>query len=236
LMELAMYREGRLHGTFKSFSPDGRLLVTKEYRGGEVAFDSKAKELLELLGAEDARVPVGLFGLYWGMTPGEARGALSVLEADGVRQEAGTLTARATVLSGRDARPARLRLRFNDQGELWEIRAEISPRTGEDAFALCDRLEAEMGAELGRPEMRKTGNGGDWRMTRRREWGRFSLTTGTEVPVRQDLPVVTAEATGAGTGSLRFTLGNPLFREYVNPANASVTPPEWHEDTFLAGR
>jgi hypothetical protein len=237
LMELAEYRDGRLHGPFKAFAPDGRLVVTKEYREGAVAFDSKARELIDLLGAREVPVPVGAFGLYWGMTRAECRGALSVVQATGLRQEAGALAARATLFADSLPRTARLRLRFNDQGELWEIRAEIAQRGGGDPFALCARLEGEIGAALGKPVLGKEGGPGGWRLTRSREWGRFSVTTAGEVPVRRDLPVVTAEGSGPGAaGTFRFTLANHLFREYVDPANASVTPPEWREDAVLAGR
>lgn len=235
LMELARYDEGRLHGTYRSFAPDGRVLVTREFRGGALAFDSKAKELIELLGARDVKVPVGAFGLYWGMTPAECRGALSVLQADGVRQDAETMAARAVVFADSLPRTARLRLRFNAQGELWQIHAEIAQQGDGDFFPLCERLEAEMGAELGKAVMRKAEGREGWLMTRKRDWGRFSVTQGAEIPVRQDLPVVTAEGHNPGPAQpFRFTLSNHLFREYVNPANASVTPPDWPEETFLA--
>lgn len=235
LMELAMYREGRLNGAYKSFAPDGKVLVTKEYQGGELAFDSKAKELIELLGAQDVKVPVGAFGLYWGMSAAEARGALSVLQAAGVKQSDDVLTARATLFRDKLPKAAKLKLRFNAQGELWQVRAEIAQRGEDDWFPLCERLEAEMGVEMGKPVMRKGAAG--LRMTRKRGWGRFSITQGTEIPIRQDLPVVTAEGDHPGGGApFRFTLSNHLFREYVNPANASVTPPDWPEETLLAGR
>ena len=68
-------------------------------------------------------------------------------------------------------------------------------------------------------------------------WKTWNVVQGAEVPIRQDLPVVTAEGESPGAGeAFRFTLSNPLFREYVNPMNASVTPPEWPEETYLAGR
>jgi antitoxin component YwqK of YwqJK toxin-antitoxin module len=239
LMDLSTYREGRLDGLSKSFAPDGRLLVTKVYKAGDLASDSKAKELIELLGAENVKVPVGVFGFYWGMTAAECRGALGLLQAREVRQSADVISARATVLADRMPSAARLRLRFNAQGELWQVNADIA-RSSDDHYALCGRLEAEMGADLGRAVMRRAageGNHGALRMSRKREWGRFSVTTGTEIPVRQELPVVTAEGDAYGKGeAFRFTLSNHLFREYVNPANASVTPPDWPEDTFLAGR
>lgn len=240
LMELAVYRDGRLDGISKTFAPDGRLLVAKEYKAGALASDSKAKELIELLGAGDVKVPVGLFGFYWGMTAAECRGALGVLGAREVRQSADVLTARATLLADRMPSAARLRLRFNSQGELWQVGAEIA-RPADDHYALCGRLESEMGAELGRAVMRRAAasdeKDGSWRMSRKRDWGRFSVTTGTEIPVRQELPVVTAEGDATGKGdAFRFTLSNHLFREYVNPANASVTPPDWPDETFLAGR
>ena len=237
LMELAMYQDGKLNGPFKSFAADGKLLVTKQFQGGALAFDSKAKELIELLGAQEVKVPVGAFGLYWGMTPAECRGALSVLQSSGVKQSEETMTARATLFADKGPKAARIRLRFNSQGELWQIRAEIAQKGEGDFFPLCARLEAEMGAELGKAVMRKAQGAAEYSITRKRDWGRFSVTSGTEVPIRQDLPVVTAEGLSPGDGRpFGFTLSNHLFREYVNPANASVTPPEWPEETFLAGR
>jgi antitoxin component YwqK of YwqJK toxin-antitoxin module len=235
LMELSTWRNGRLDGPWKSFAPNGRLLVSKEYRGGELAFDSKARELLELLGAGDAGVPVGAFGLYWGMTPTEARGALSILRASGIRQERDDMVARARLFAGGDSRTARLRIRFNAQGELWEIGAEIDARRAGDLFPLWERFEEEIGAEMGRPRMRRSAGAADFDVARSREWGRFSVTIGEEIPVRRDIPVVTAEGwCPGGEGSFRFTLANHLFREYVNTANAAVTPPEWPEAAFLA--
>lgn len=237
LMELATYENGSLNGPFKSFAADGKLLVTKRFQEGALAFDSKARELIELLGAEEVKVPVGAFGLYWGMTPAECRGALSVLQAAGVKQNEETMTARATLFADRIPKAALLRLRFNSQGELWQVKAEIAQRDEGEFFPLCATLEAEMGAELGKAVMRRIEGSSDYRMTRKRDWGRFSVTAGTEVPVRQDLPVVTAEGISPGNGgAFRFTLSNHLFREYVNPANALVTPPEWPAETFLAGR
>jgi antitoxin component YwqK of YwqJK toxin-antitoxin module len=240
LMELSMYQAGVLNGAYKAFAPDGKVVASREYRAGDLATDARAKELLDLLGAGNVKVPVGAFGLYWGMTPAECRGALSVLPASDLRQEGEVLSARA-VLFAQDTkggpRPAHLNLRFNTQGELWQIRAELAPGNGDEFFPLCERVEAEMRAELGQVVMRKAEGGTGFRMTRKREWGRFSVTQGAEAPIRRDLPVVTAEgdAPGAGAG-FRFTLANHLFREYVDPANASVTPPEWPEETFLAGR
>lgn len=237
LMELAMYREGRLHGAYKAFAPDGKVVASREYRAGDLASDARARELIELLGAGDVEVPVGAFGIYWGMTPAECRGALSVLRAAGVRQGDGALAARVVLFADQAPRPARLKLRFNSQGELWQIRAEIAQTGGEEFFPLCGRMEAEMRAGLGKVVMKKAEGPAGYRMIRKREWGRFSVTQGAEVPIRRDLPVVTAEGDSPGAGSdFRFTLSNHLFREYVDPANASVTPPEWHEETQLAGR
>lgn len=243
LMELAMYREGRLNGPYKAFAPDGKVVASREYRAGDLAADARAKELIDLLGAGSVKVPVGAFGLYWGMTPAECRGALSVLRATGLRQGGGVLTARAVLFAqgARAAegtpRQARLKLRFNSQGELWQIGAEIARSDGDDFFPLCGSVEAEMRAELGKVVMRKAEGGTGYRMTRKREWGRFSVTQGAEVPIRRDLPVVTAEGDAPGEeAAFRFTLSNHLFREYVDPANASVTPPDWQEETVLAGR
>ena len=59
---------------------------------------------------------------------------------------------------------------------------------------------------------------------------------GAEHPIRQDLPVVSAEGFSPGErGWFRFALSNHLYREYVNPANSSISPPEWPE-SYLAGR
>jgi hypothetical protein len=234
-MEISTWRNGRPDGPWKSFAPDGRLLVSREYRGGELAFDSRARELLELLGAEDARVPVGAFGLYWGMTPQEARGALAVLGASGIRQDGDEMTARAALFEGKDSRAARLRIRFNAQGELWGMVAEIAGRRTGDLHPLWERFEAEVGVDLGRPQMKRSADGFD--VSRAREWGRFSATSGKEIPVRREMPVVTAEGwCPGGEGTFRFSLANHLFREYADAANASVTPPEWSEDSRLARR
>jgi antitoxin component YwqK of YwqJK toxin-antitoxin module len=249
LQELADYKHGRLNGSYRTWNAEGLPMAMKEFKDGAVAFDSKAKELLDLLGADQLRVPVGLMGFYWGMGAKECRANLGLYQAADVRADADGINADIIAFPDRRATRARIRLSFNEQGELWGIRLDLLQKSSGDFFPLCENLEIEMGAELGTAALRKNGgnNQGNnegksdgqagYSMTRRRDWGRFTVTTGAEKPIQQDLPVLSAEGFSPGDkGWFRFSLENHLYREYVNPANVSITPPRWQEETFLAGR
>ncbi|MDB5102772.1 MAG: toxin-antitoxin system YwqK family antitoxin [Fibrobacteres bacterium] len=237
LQELAYYHGGRLNGSYRTWSAEGIPMAMKEFRDGAVAFDSKAKELLDLLGADQLRVPVGLMGFYWGMGAKECRANLGLYQAANVRADSGEIAADMIAFPDRRATRAKIRLSFNGQGELWGIRLELLQKASGDYYPLCENLEIEMGAELGTPGVRRSEGASGYYMTRKRDWGRFTVTTTAAGGVQQDLPVLSAEAFGPGDqGWFRFSLANNLYREYVNPANASITPPRWQEGTFLAGR
>ncbi|MEO7425964.1 MAG: toxin-antitoxin system YwqK family antitoxin, partial [Fibrobacteria bacterium] len=246
LQEQAYYKNGRLNGSYRTWSPEGAPMVMKEFRQGAVAFDSKAKELLDLLGADRLRVPVGMMGFYWGMGERDCRANLDLYQATDIRTGAGggLLTARFLAFPDRRATPAKIRLSFNEQGELWGIKLDLSQRSSADFFALCENLEVEIGAGLGMAGLQKTDVPAEYAMTRKREWGRFTVHMGagaggaaSEGSIRQDLPVLKAEGfSPPGPGWFRFSLENELYREYVNPANNSITPPRWQEEAFLAGR
>ncbi len=237
LLELANYKQGRLHGAYRTFAPEGGIMAAKEFKEGNPASDSKAKEILELLGAAQARVPVGLAGFYWGMGPEECRANLSLLEAGDIRVGTGEIQARAMVFSGRRPAESQLRLQFNAQNELWAISLNILQKSPEDYFPLCENLESEMGGELGTATLRKGDAQSPYYLLRKRDWGSFSITPAGDKPVREEMPVVSAEAFSPGRrGWFRFTLANHLYREYVDPANASITPPRWPETAVFAGR
>jgi antitoxin component YwqK of YwqJK toxin-antitoxin module len=240
LIEQAFYAAGRLQGGYRSWTPDGKSLAVKQFRAGTVAYDSKAKELLNLLGIDaqgpSPAVPVGLEGFYWGMDRKECEGNLSLLQAQGVQADAEGISARIAAFSDRRPAAARLRLRFNAQGELWGIKLEVEQRGPSDYLKICENLEAELGSGLGATGLRKPEGSSRYDITRKRDWGTFTVTSGGP-QVRQQLPVLSAEAFSPGTrGWFRFTLSNNLYREYVNPANASISPPVWREEAFLAGR
>jgi antitoxin component YwqK of YwqJK toxin-antitoxin module len=244
LIEEAFYAAGRLQGRYRSWTPDGRPLAVKEFRAGAVAYDSKARELMNLLGI-DARgptpsVPVGIEGFYWGMDRKECEGNLALLQAEGLRAEADGLSARITAFADRRPTPARVRLQFNPQGELWGVKLELLQKSSADYFPLCESLEAELGGGLGATGLRKgppgPGGAAPYDITRKRDWGSFTVTSGGPA-VRQRLPVLSAEAFSPGTsGWFRFSLSNNLYREYANPANASISQPAWRDEAFLAGR
>ncbi|MEO6097175.1 MAG: hypothetical protein ABIW76_16455 [Fibrobacteria bacterium] len=265
LQELADYKDGRLNGSYRTWNAEGLPMAMKEFKNGAVAFDSKAKELLDLLGADQLRVPVGMMGFYWGMGAKECRANLGLYQAAEVRADANGINADIIAFPDRRATRARIRLSFNGQGELWGIKLDLLQQSSADYFPLCENLEIEMGAELGTASLRKVevqiggriggkiGREGDgksegegegegeaqtgYSLTRRRDWGRFTITTGAEKSIQQDLPVLSAEGFSPGDkGWFRFSLENHLYREYVNPANVSITPPRWQEETFLAGR
>lgn len=237
LQEQAYYKAGRLDGSYRTWSPEGLPMAMKEFKDGAVAFDSKAKELLDLLGADDLRVPVGMMGFYWGMGAKECRANLGLYQAANVRASGDALTAELVAFPDRKPTRAKVRLSFNGQGELWGIRMELGQSGSADFFAVCENLEVEIGAALGTAGLRKGDGDAGWIMSRKREWGRFTVATGAEGAIRQDLPVLSAEGVSPeGAGWFRFTLENNLYREYVNPANASITPPRWEEETLFAGR
>jgi antitoxin component YwqK of YwqJK toxin-antitoxin module len=237
LQELAYYKQGRLNGSYRTWSPEGAPMAMKEFRDGAVAFDSKAKELLELLGADQLRVPVGILGFYWGMAAKECRANLGLYQAAHVRADSGEIKADIIAFPDRKATPARIRLSFNGQGELWGIKLDLRQQASGDFFPLCENLEIEMGAELGTAGLSKAPGGTGYAMTRKRDWGRFSMTTGGGLGIQQELPVVSAEGFSPGDGGwFRFVLANHLYREYVDPANTAITPPRWQEEAFLAGR
>lgn len=240
LIEEAGYAAGRLQGTYRAWTPDGKPLSVKEFRAGALAYDSKARELLNLLGVDSQgplpAVPVGISGFYWGMDRKECLAALALIQTEPPREEAGVITARVTAFPDRRPTPARARLQLNPQGELWGIRLEIAQKNASDYFPLCEALEAELGGGLGVTGLRKEDGGARYSIERKRDWGSFSVTSGAP-PVRQRLPVLSAETfSPGGPGWLRFSLSNNLYREYVNPANVSISPPAWREETFLAGR
>lgn len=237
LQESAYYRRGRLNGSYRTWTPEGAPMAMKEFRDGAVAFDSKAKELLELLGADQLRVPVGILGFYWGMAAKECRANLGLYRAARVRADSGEINADIIAFPDRKPTPARIRLSFNGQGELWRIKLEMRQQGAAEFFPLCENLEIEMGAELGTAGLSKAQGGTGYAKTRKRDWGRFTMTTGGGLGIQQELPVVSAEAfSPADTGWFRFALANPLYREYVDPANTAITPPRWQEESFLAGR
>jgi antitoxin component YwqK of YwqJK toxin-antitoxin module len=237
LQELADYKDGRLNGAYRTWAADGTPMAVKEFRDGAVAFDSKAKELLDLLGADQLRVPVGMMGFYWGMGAKECRANLGLYQASDVRAGESEITAHLIAFPDRRATQAQIRLSFNAQGELWGIKMDLLQKTSGDFFPLCENLEIEIGNELGTAGLRKAETEGQYYMTRKRDWGRFTVSTGAKGSIQQDLPVVTAEGFSPGDkGWFRFSLSNHLYREYVNPANTSITPPRWQEETFLAGR
>jgi antitoxin component YwqK of YwqJK toxin-antitoxin module len=237
LQELAYYKNGRLNGSYRTWSAEGAPMAMKEFKDGAVAFDSKAKELLDLLGADQLRVPVGMMGFYWGMGAKECRANLGLYQATGVRADESEITAGIIAFPDRRATRARIRLSFNGQGELWGIKLDLLQKASGDFFPLSESLEIEIGAELGTAGLRKVEGQNEYSMTRKRDWGRFTVATGADGSIRQDLPVVSAEGFSPGAeGWFRFSLANHLYREYVNPSNASITPPRWQEETFLAGR
>ena len=236
-MEHAFYRDGKLHGSYRSWTGEGKLLVAKEFRDGAVAFDSKAKEILDLLGAGQLRVPVGCMGFYWGMAPKECRANLALRGGAEIKESEDEITGRFTCFPDRKPTSARLRLQFNGQGELWSIRMDLLQEGSGDFFRICESLEAELGSELGASGMRAGEGRSPYFLTRKRDWGRFSATTGGLPPISQVFPVVSAESFSPGNrGWFRFSLTNHLYREYVNPANASISSPAWPDEPFLAGR
>lgn len=238
LQEQAYYKAGRLDGSYRTWSPEGLPMAMKEFKDGAVAFDSKAKELLDLLGADDLRVPVGMMGFYWGMGAKECRANLGLFQAANVRASGDALTAEVVAFPDRKATRARIRLSFNGQGELWGIRMDLQQQGAGDFFTLCENLEVEIGAELGTAGLRKGDVGSEYIMTRKRDWGRFTVSTGAAAgSISQNLPVLSAEGVSPGDkGWFRFSLENNLYREYVNSANASITPPRWEEEPLFAGR
>ena len=236
LQEQAYYRQGRLSGSYRTWSAEGAPMAMKEFRDGAVAFDSKAKELLDLLGADQLRVPVGMMGFYWGMGAKECRANLGLYQAADIRTDGGDILARVIAFPDRHPTQARIRLSFNRQDELWGIKLDLRQAASGDFFPLCENLEIEIGAELGMAGLRKAEAGAEYTMTRKRDWGRFTVTGGSPA-VEQELPVVSAEGfSPAARGWFHFTLANHLYREYVDPGNASITPPRWREEAFLAGR
>lgn len=234
LQEQAYYKGGRLDGAYRTWSPEGLPMAMKEYRGGALAFDSRAKELLDLLGADQLRVPVGLMGFYWGMGAKECRANLGLYQAARVRADSGVMAADIVAFPDRKPTLAHIRLDFNAQGELWGIKLDLRQASSEDFFPLCENLEVEIGASLGTTGLRRSG--GAYSMVRKRDWGRFTVEA-AQGGIRQDIPVLSAEGTGpGGAGWLRFSLGNNLYREYVDPASASISPPRWDGEGLLAGR
>ena len=248
MQEQANFHEGRLNGAYRTWTPEGALLASKEFKEGAVAFDSKAKELLELLGADQVRVPVGLLGFYWGMSAKECRANLSLLQSQDIRTGKDELDARLVAFADRHPTAARIRLQFNAQGELWGIKMDLSQKSSGDFFPICENLEREIGSELGTAGIRKGDGNVQYYLTRKKDWGRFTVTgapgTGSapasassSASITQELPVVSADGFSPGNaGWFHFTLANHLYREYANPANASITPPRWPEEAFLAGR
>ncbi len=241
LLEHAVFHEGRLNGPYRTWTQDGAPLSTKEFQNGTVASDSKAKELLELLGADQIRVPVGLLGFYWGMALKDCLANLSLLLATDVHSGDELLTAKMIAFQDHHPTQARIRLQFNGQGELWGIKLDLLQNNSSEFFSLCESLEREIGSELGIAGFRKGDANTQYYLTRKKEWGKFSITalngTNSIKGVTQELPVVSAEGFSPGdTGWFRFTIANHLYREYVNPNNSSITPPRWPEEAFLAGR
>lgn len=236
LQEQAYYKLGRLDGSYRTWSPDGLPMAMKEYRNGAMAFDAKAKELLTLLGADQLRVPVGMMGFYWGMGSRECRANLGLYQASRVRADSGAIVADLVAFPDRRPTRAQIRLSFNAQGELWGIKLDLRQASSADFFPLCENLEVEMGAGLGTTALRRSDGGGKYAMTRKRDWGRFTVEA-VSGGIRQDLPVMSAEGySPGGEGWFRFDLENNLYREYADPANASITPPRWEPETLFAGR
>ncbi len=241
VLEQANFHQGRLNGPYRTWGPEGNPLSSKEFRDGTVAFDSKAKELLELLGADQIRVPVGLLGFYWGMSFKDCRSNLSLLQATNIHAGEDEITAHLVAFVDRHPSEAKVRVQFNAQGELWGIKLDVLQKNSGDCFTICENLETEIGSELGTTGLRKGEGVGQYYMTRKKAWGKFTVTTGTgedsSAAISAVLPVVSAEAFSPGDkGWFRFSLANHLYREYANPANAEITPPSWPEEAFLAGR
>ncbi len=246
LQEQAYYRQGRLNGPYRTWDPEGLPMAMKEYRNGSMAFDSKARELLDLLGAARYRVPTGMLGFYWGMGQKECRANLGLYQAARVRADAGALAAEIVAFPDRMPTLARIRLAFNAQGELWGIKLELRQESSAEFFPLCENLEVEMGAGLGTTRLRRVegagaeASGGDgssaYAMTRKRDWGRFTVES-AEGGIKRELSVLSAEGFSPGDqGWMRFTLENNLYREYVDPSSASISPPRWEDETLFAGR
>ena len=234
LQEQACYKEGRLDGPYRTWSPDGLPMAMKEFKNGSLAFDPKAKELQALLGAPQLRVPVGLMGFYWGMRRQECRANLGLDQAERVRADSGEIAADLVAFPDRLPTLARIRLDFNVQGELWGIKLDLRQRSAADFFPLCENLEVEMGAGLGTTGLRRAD--GTYAMTRKRDWGLFTVEAAAG-GIRQDLPVLSAEGfSPGGEGWFRFSLANNLYREYVDPSGASISPPRWEGETLFAGR
>jgi len=201
-----------------------------------MAFDAKAKELLALLGADQLRVPAGMMGFYWGMGRKECRANLGLYQASGVRADSDAIAADVVAFPDRKPTRARIRLAFNAQGELWGIKLDLRQETAADFFPLCENLEVEMGAALGSTGLSRTEARGKYAMTRKRDWGRFTVEAAAG-GIRQELPVLSAEGySPGGEGWLRFALENNLYREYVDPASASISPPRWDAENLFAGR
>jgi hypothetical protein len=233
LQEQAYYRSGRLDGPYRTWSPEGLPMAMKEYKDGSMAFDSKARDLLDLLGAARYRVPAGLLGFYWGMGQKECRANLGLYQAARVRADTGALAADIVAFPDRKPTLARIRLSFNAQGELWGIKMDLRQETAADFFALCENLEVEMGAGLGTTSVRRAD--GAYAMTRRRDWGRFTAET-AEGGIKRELSVLSAEGFSPGDrGWFRFSLENNLYREYVDPSSAAISPPRWEGETLFAG-
>ncbi|MDQ3000010.1 MAG: toxin-antitoxin system YwqK family antitoxin [Fibrobacterota bacterium] len=184
LQELAYYKNGSLNGSYRTWDADGAPMAMKEYRNGAVTFDSKAEELLDLLGADQLRVPVGMMGFYWGMGSKECRANLGLYQASNVRADELEITAQVIAFPDRRATQAQIRLSFNGQGELWGIKLDLLQKTSADVFPICESLEIEIGAELGTAGLRKAEGRSEYTMTRKREWGRFTVATGTDGSIR----------------------------------------------------
>jgi antitoxin component YwqK of YwqJK toxin-antitoxin module len=236
LQEQAYYKAGRLNGPYRTWSPEGLPMAMKEYKEGSMAFDAKAKELLALLGADQLRVPAGMMGFYWGMGRKECRANLGLYQAARVRADSGEIAADLVAFPDRRPTRAHIRLAFNAQGELWGIHLDLRQASAADFFPLCENLEVEMAAGLGTTGLKPTDVAGEYAMVRKRDWGRFTVEA-ARGGIRQELPVLSAEGYSPGGGGwFRFALENNLYREYVDPASASVTPPRWEAETLFAGR
>ncbi len=237
LIELATFKSGKLNGPYQSWTPDGKLISTKEFKGGTLTYDSKAKELLAMFGADQIRVPVGIFGFYWGMSPSACRSVLEISLATKIRSTKNEMTAHWMVFKESHPKDSRVRLQFNDQGELWGIKLDIYQKNSQELFSICTGIETELQAELGEAQYRKGEEDSSYFLTHNQNWGFFSVSLGTQPPITQDLSVIRAESLSPGnTGWFRFNLMNQLIREYTNPANASFTSPEWAEPENVAGR
>lgn len=240
LQESAHYKRGRLEGPYRAWSREGALMAVKEYRGGALAADRKAEALMELLGADGAGVPMGMLGFYWGMARRECLANLGLLQASGVRDGDEGITAGVIAFADRKPARARIRLGFNAQGELWAIGLELRQESAADFFPICENLEIELGGGFGTAGLRKEGDGARYSMFRRKEWGRFTAAPAFNSPggpTLRELPVLSAEGFSPGSaGWFRFSLENHLYREYADPANGSISPPDWRRDAFLAGR